>query len=423
MTRLVALAAAAAAALAVRPKGFVKALVAAFGTYGALRVLLSLSRAVLGLEREKSPCEIWVEQREENAVEPELRIFDPHHHFFDFVNHHTPGFTNPIMRIIARMKPAVVNELMGADKKLTLCFGKRLPLCGGYKVKELLKDMRGTAAGGHNIVGSMFMECGWQTPGVEKCMEPAGEVDMVEAVHRAHPGICQAMVAHANLSLGKAVEPLLKRYGSNNFVKGIRHSLWKPTKDANMHLNGHAPDPNDMGTFKEGFALLSKYGLTYDSWLSHDSLDTLIDLAASFPETTIICDHIGFPLGIGEYKLEESTPVWKERMAALAKHKNVHVKLGGLGMKFLGFGHEDRDMPPSSDELASLWGPYVIYCIEQFGVDRCMMESNFPMDKITCSYTILFNALKKTVKNYSQEDKIKLFETTALKVYGVKLDA
>ncbi len=218
----------------------------------------------------------------------------------------------------------------------------------------------------------MYMECGWQTPGVEKCMEPAGEVDMVEAVHRENPGICQAMVAFADLTLGKDVEPLLERYGKNPFVKGIRHSLWFPD-DELLQANTHATkDTAKSAKFREAFALLSKHGLRYDSWLCHDNLEDLADLAESFPEQKIVCDHIGFPLGIGKYKLEETTPVWKARMATLARHKNVFVKIGGIGMTFLGFRFEDGEVPPSSDELAQAWAPYVLYCIEQFGADRCM---------------------------------------------------
>lgn len=271
-------------------------------------------------------------------------------------------------------------------------------------------------------MGTMYVECGWKTPCVEQCMEPAGEVDMVQAEHRRHPSVCQAMVAFADLNLGKKVEPLLKRYQENPFVKGIRHALWY-TNDADLNFNSHANKETARSpAFREAFGLLRKHGLVYDSWVSHENLDDLVDLAKSFPDQPIVCDHIGFPLGIGTYKLDESTSLWKQKIAALAEHKNVYVKIGGLGMTVLGFGHEDRKLPPSSNELASLWEPYVRYVIETFSVDRCMMESNFPMDKVTCSYTTLFNALKKVVRNYQREDKVKMFETNALRVYNVTLE-
>jgi len=287
--------------------------------------------------------------------------------------------------------------------------------------KELLKDVRGHGKKGHKIIGTMYMECGWKTPGVEECMEPVGEAAMVTEVHRQNPTICQGIVAFANLSLGASVEPALMEYKKNPLVKGIRYGLaW--ADDPTIHGNDHASkDTAYDPKFREGFALLSKYGFTYDSWHFHENLEGFIDLAKTFPGTTMICDHLGFPLGIGKYDKAATLPVWKELMKKLAQCKNVNVKIGGLGMRFCGYGFDERDTPASSDELAEAWGPYVCFCINTFGVDRCMMESNFPMDRITCTYTVLFNALKKIVSHYSKADKQKLFELNALRIYGVKL--
>lgn len=162
---------------------------------------------------------------------------------------------------------------------------------------------------------------------------------------------------------------------------------------------------------------MSKYGFSYDSWLFHENLAGLADLAKTFPDTTIICDHMGFPLGIGKYDRKETFPKWQESVKALAVQPNVYMKIGGFGMRFPGFGFDERSFPPTSDELAEAWGPYVTFCIDTFGVDRCIMESNFPMDKVSCGYTVLFNALKKSVKSYSKEDKRKLFELNAKRVY------
>eukprot|EP00415_Alexandrium_ostenfeldii_P001877 UN1877 len=136
----------------------------------------------------------------------------------------------------------------------------------------------------------------------------------------------------------------------------------------------------------------------------------------------MICDHMAFPLGIGSYKKETTFPVWKEKMSKLAECQNVCVKIGGFGMRFAGFRFDERPTPPTSDELAEAWGPYVRHTIEAFGVDRCMMESNFPMDKISCSYTVLFNAMKKIVADRPYEDKRKLFELNASRVYGLSLN-
>jgi len=405
----------------------VKAVAAALGGYGVLRALLSLSRSCFGLEREATPQELWAAQREEEAVEPELRIFDPHHHMWDFQKHDKPDMQGLFMKLVLRLKPAVLNDLFvnssAQGTTFRLVFGKRIPFVGNYMGQHLLRDIRGRAAGGHNVIGSMYMECGWHTHGREPGFEPAGEVDMVEAEHAKHPSICQAMVAGVDLCLGKKVEPVLKWYASKKpFVKGVRHALWHPLKDERLRVVKHVGQKTaSSASFREGFALLREHGLTFDTWLCHENLEELEGLARDFPHQRIICDHLGFPLGTGLYSLEESTLEWKASIAALAKHKNVYMKLGGLGMPHLGHAWEERPLPPSSDELAVAWGPYVLYCIESFGVARCMMESNFPMDKITCSYTILFNALKKIVKDYSKEDKVKLFETTALECYGVEL--
>jgi len=250
-------------------------------------------------------------------------------------------------------------------------------------------------------------------------MVPYGEVEMVAAVNKEYPKVCQGIIGHADLSLGAEVEPVLKKFKEHPRVKGIRDALACPEDES---LFPHAKiDKAYDPKFREGFALLSKYGLTYDSWHYHNSLEALADLAKDFPNQKIICDHVGFPLGIGKYKKAEIFPVWKDLMAKLAKHSNVYVKIGGLGMRMIGFGFDERPKPPTSDELAEAWGPYVRYTIETFGVDRCIMESNFPMDRISCSYNVLFNALKKCTANYTMEDKRKLFELNALKVYDLTL--
>jgi len=145
----------------------------------------------------------------------------------------------------------------------------------------------------------------------------------------------------------------------------------------------------------------------------------LADLARAFPGTTIILNHTGGPLGIGPYtgKREEVFQEWKRGIVALANCPNVVVKLGGLGMPICGFGWNERVTPPSSAELAEAMAPYFRWCIEHFGVDRCMFESNFPADKVSYSYTVLWNAFKRISKDFSPEDRSALFHDTAVKVY------
>jgi predicted TIM-barrel fold metal-dependent hydrolase len=171
--------------------------------------------------------------------------------------------------------------------------------------------------------------------------------------------------------------------------------------------------------FREGFAELAKLGLTFDSWHFHPQLPDLVDLARAFPNQTIIVDHVGGVLGVGQYagKSSEVIPAWKKSITALAQCPNVNVKLGGLGMTSFGFDFHERETPPSSQELADTWRPYIETCIEAFGPDRCMFESNFPPDKQSCGYTELWNAFKRITSGASATEKTALYSGTAARVY------
>jgi len=399
----------------------VKTVAAGISVVALLKLLKSLfSRSLFGLPREKFPLEEWVEQYEEDAFEPEVAIFDAHHHLFDpRVQPKGWPVSKLFIQLLYALKPAIANKLFGTNALMSNTFGYRSPALPPFMGSDLLRDIKGNGKG-HNVLGTVYIECGWKTPGVEPVWAAAGEVDMVTQEHAKHPQILQGIVAFVDLLQGTDVEPVLKRYSQNTLVKGIRCALaW--TSDTAFLGGFHAK--KDMAfdpKFRAGFALLSKYNLSYDCWLYHEQVDALADLARCFPETTIICDHIGMPLGVGSYKASESLPKWKDSMKKLAKNSNVFVKIGGMGMRTLGFGFDERPRPPTSDELAETWAPYVHFVIDTFGVERCIMESNFPMDKISCSYTVLFNALKKIVRNFDKEDKRKLFELNGKRVYRVQ---
>jgi predicted TIM-barrel fold metal-dependent hydrolase len=172
-------------------------------------------------------------------------------------------------------------------------------------------------------------------------------------------------------------------------------------------------------TFRQGFAYLQHYGLSFEAWLYHPQLAELIDLARAFPETTMILNHIGGPIGNGFYadKRAETLQAWRQYIAAVATCPNVVVKLGGLGMPFCGFDWSERAAPPGSAELAEAMAPYYLWCIEQFGVERCMFESNFPVDKVSYSYNVMWNAFKRLVADFSPAEKAALFHDTAARVY------
>src|SRR5262249_44264623 len=167
------------------------------------------------------------------------------------------------------------------------------------------------------------------------------------------------------------------------------------------------------------FAQLGKLGLTFDSWQYHPQLPDVVDLARAFPDTTIIVDHVGGVLGVGPYqgKRAEIMAEWKKTIAQLAACPNVNMKLGGLGMIMFGFDFELADTPPSSEQLAAAWRPYIETCIEAFGAGRCMFESNFPPDKQSCGYTELWNAFKRITAGASADEKKALYSGTAARVY------
>ena len=175
----------------------------------------------------------------------------------------------------------------------------------------------------------------------------------------------------------------------------------------------------DHAKFREGFAALGRLGLSFDAWLYHPQIPDLTALARAFPEQPIVLDHVGGPLGLGFYagKRDEIFAGWKRDIVELASCANVYMKLGGLGMRINGFQFHHRERPPSSQDLAEAWRPYIETCIEAFGVKRCMFESNFPVDKISGSYAIYWNAFKRLASGASAGDKAALFRDTARRFY------
>ena len=174
--------------------------------------------------------------------------------------------------------------------------------------------------------------------------------------------------------------------------------------------------------YRAGFAQLARHRLSYEAWLYHPQLPELTDLARAFPETTIILNHFGGPLGVGPYtgKRTEIFATWQADIADLAACPNVVAKLGGLNMAINGFGWHEQTTPPTSEALEEVTRPYYEHTIEQFGTDRCMFESNFPVDKLSCSYGVLWNSFKRLTAGYSDDEKTKLFHDTAARIYRIE---
>jgi L-fuconolactonase len=228
------------------------------------------------------------------------------------------------------------------------------------------------------------------------------------------------------LTLGSRVEPILSaliRAGGER-LRGIRHiTAW----DADGSLNNPAyPAPSGLmadKTFRQGFALLGQLGLSFDAWLYHPQIDELADLARAFPDTRIVLDHVGGPIGIGAYagKRDEVFSRWAASIKRLAIHPNVYVKLGGLGQRINGFGFDELAEPPSSEMLAAAYRPYAETCIEAFGAKRSMFESNFPVDKLSYSYPIFWNACKLMTRGVSRDERADLFARTATRFYRLNV--
>jgi predicted TIM-barrel fold metal-dependent hydrolase len=174
--------------------------------------------------------------------------------------------------------------------------------------------------------------------------------------------------------------------------------------------------------FRRGFARLAPHGLVADAMCLHTQLLELADLATAFPDTTIVLDHIGGPTRVGPYasRLDAVAADWSAGMRALAGCPNVVVKLGGLANPFFcDLTFRGRARPPSSEELAAAFRPWVEPTIEWFGADRCMFESNFPADKCTCSYPVLWNAFKRLAQGCSADERTAMFSGTAVRVYSL----
>jgi L-fuconolactonase len=325
----------------------------------------------------------WLAKHTEEILEPGLPIIDPHHHLWD-----RPGYR--------------------------------------YLFPELLADI----GSGHNIRATMFEQAGsmYRADGPEE-LKSLGETEFVTGVAamsasgkygptRAIAGI----VGYVDLRLGSRAKGVLERHiaVSDGRVRGIRNgSTW--SDDPILKVFGGAAPPGlllDKG-FREGFSALVALGLTFDAWMFQTQLSDVIDLAHAFPQATIVLNHVGGPIAIGPYagKRDQAFAAWRAEIQQVASFPNTYVKLGGLGMKMIGFDFFEKPEPPSSQDLEKAWRPYIETCIAAFGPQRSMFESNFPVDKGTCSYQVLWNAFKRIAAGYSVDEKTALFSGAAKKAY------
>ena len=329
----------------------------------------------------------WLDQVQEDVLDPDLPICDPHHHLWDH-----PG--------------------------------------NRYLLDEILRD----TGAGHRVIATVFVEClsMYRADG-PRALKPVGETEFVNGIaaqsasgNYGETRIAAGIASFADLTLGAAVEPVLHAHiaAAPARFRGIRHAAgFDPHPNVRNSHTKPAADLYQLARFREGFAKLSGLHLTFEAWQYHPQLPALAELARAFPDTTIILNHLGGPLGIGPYegRRAEIFPQWKKDLAEVARCPNVVVKLGRINMPANGFGWHRRPAPPTSDELAAATRDYYLHAIDQFGPARCMFESNFPVDKISCSYTVLWNAFKKIAAGFTEEEKARLFHRTAAEVYRLPL--
>jgi len=344
----------------------------------------------------------------EVVLEPELPILDPHHHLWDWP-----------LESLASLPP------------FDHGFMDILWMASRYLLDDFLADLRS----GHNVVATVYMECGamHRADGPE-ALRCVGETEFANGVAAMTASgtygavrACVGIVGWVDLRLGADVEDVLQAHiaaGHSRF-RGVRQSAaWDEDPKVLGPLHGRAPVGLYRDTqFRSGFAVLHKLGLSFDAWLLEPQLPDLIELAHEFPQTTIVLDHVGTPLGMGRYagQREGRFGIWRDNIRTLAKSRNVYVKLGGLAMPFLGWRKRMDEPADSSEALAKQWRPYFETCIEAFGPQRCMFESNFPVDSFGASYVALWNAFKRITAGASSEEKAALFSGTAKQVYGVNL--
>jgi L-fuconolactonase len=328
------------------------------------------------------PNPAWLARAaDEPILEPELPIVDAHHHVW-----HRP------------------------DQR--------------YLLPDLLADLNT----GHRVAATVFVQCHamYRAAGPEE-MKPVGETEFVAGIAAMSDSggygptrIAAGIVGYADLTLGAQVRPVLEAHirAAGGRFRGIRHSAaW----DADPIIGNGSPEPHLLARpeFRAGLKVLTELGLAFDLWVFHTQLAEALDLVRAFPGTTFVLGHCGGPLGYGPYagKRDEVFAQWKAGMTPLAACPNVVVKLGGMMMRLAAYDYGALEAPPTSEELAALWKPYIATCIELFGAERCLFESNFPVEKMGIGYAAIWNAFKRIAAGASPEEKRALFAGTASRAY------
>ena len=327
--------------------------------------------------------ETWLTSRTEAAIDPDLPIVDAHIHLVD--THY------------AR-----------------------------YLLDELLAD----AAAGHNIVGSVFVESGaMHRPFGDPLYRPVGETEFANGVAamsasgRYGPARhCAAIVARADLTAGDQLPAILDQHRARagDRLRGIRHTVaWDSSADVRNPTIQNRPGIWAEPAFRAGLARLARADLPYEAWGYHPQLGDLANLAAQVPDARIMMDHVGGPIGIGPYAADPAATFrqWRDNLALLARQPNVWIKLSGLGMRLSGLAFHMADLPPTSAEVATRLKPFLMTALDLFGPARCLFASNFPPDRGSYSYAVIWNAFKLLTAELSADECAALFGGNAIHFY------
>jgi len=324
-----------------------------------------------------------IDREDEAVIDPGRRIIDPHHHLWHW------------------------------------------PKSSTYMLEDLWAD----TGAGHAVEKTVFIECRafYRSSGPAE-LRSVGETETVAELARVSRergdghAVLSGIVAHTDLTLGEGLEDVLAAHheAGRGLLRGIRHSGARDTEPATLSIPGRGlPGQYERPDFQRGVKLLGKLGLTYDTWHFHHQNRAFAALARAVPDTLLVLDHFGTPLGVGRFAGQRDAVFehWRQDIAEIARCPNVVAKLGGLAMPDNGFGWDRRGRPASSDELVQAQRRYYMHALECFGPERCMFESNFPVDKASVSYRALWNAFKKLVQDFSESEKHALFYGTAERIY------
>ena len=330
----------------------------------------------------------WLAQVSEAIIDPEQRIIDPHHHLW-------PGTS------------------VGSEKS-----------SNQYLLEELWAD----TGSGHNITNTVFIDCGqcyWDL--ADTALNPVGETEFVKKIadaSKANPdqATISGIVGHVDMLLGFESERVLEKHleVGQELFKGIRHAGgWDPHPNIRNSHHDACEGLYLLPDFLDGLQTLAKLGYVFEAWQYHHQINQVAKMAETLPDLKIVLNHFSGPIGIGPYanKKDEIFEIWKKDITQLAKHTNVYAKLGGLAMPINGYEFHKQKLPPTSDQIVNSQRRYYDYLISCFGPERCMFESNFPVDKQSVSYNIIWNAFKKMSSGHTNSDKDLMFFNTAESFY------